>query len=877
MKLQSKVLITILLFTCAQIVCAQVKLHGRVSDISGQPLEAMITVLDGGKIVAHTMANESGEYVLDFTAKSDSITIRASMLGYSTLKKAIPAISGRIDLTLQGGRELKEVVVVADKVTERGDTINYNVAAFKDESDRVIGDVIKKMPGLEVSESGRISFNGKEVKNFYVEDMDLLQGRYGIATNNVSANDVASVQVYQSHQPIRALKDITSSEDITINLKLKSSAKGTWTVSAMGGGGYKPALWAAEFTAMYFGRKVQNLSSYKGNNSGIDVNSELQSKTDDNLLRFTNKAPLSVISPPTPGIASRRYIDNKSNAVSINQIVKTDSLTTLNVNIGYYYDQLRKSGVSLSQQYEPTAGNYRSIFQEIKSCGYINSLSGAIAVNRNGDATYLKNSLDIKANWNRDIANAATSSSFTTGVTAADQHLDNPTLELIDRLNLIRKSGKRAWEFYFTTGWNHRPQSLSVNRGKEESSVNSNLIQNYTTDAALAYLFSSHSLMIDKVRLYTGLFADFDLENVRSELSGMELIDKNSAQNDFLFGKLDMGIQPKLSYLFRQLYMELTLPLSYNRQWLGDRLDNSLSQGWNYISFMPQMHITYTMGRNWLAFDLNYNRMRDNSQRAARGIVMTDYLSFRRSEIERTIVDETWSTAIVYRFSNPFRQIFGHAGISWNQFRHNNITGYEYDGLATAMVTMPLRNTSNRYSVTANLNKGLGFWGTTIKMGVSASLYRGHSLIEKSLFAFSTKNWSGSVIMSTTPSQWMGIALAFAYGQNRSETGDVETGSPWVRTWTGRADINFYPTKNLIVNVSAENNYNNLTSGDKNVWFGDSKITYRRGRFEWNLAFNNIFNFKSFTKVSYTAMDIYTSTYKLRERNVMFTMRMKLL
>ena len=877
MKLQSKVLITILLFTCAQIVCAQVKLHGRVSDISGQPLEAMITVLDGGKIVAHTMANESGEYVLDFTAKSDSITIRASMLGYSTLKKAIPAVSRRIDLTLQGGKELKEVVVVADKVTERGDTINYNVASFKDESDRVIGDVIKKMPGLEVSESGRISFNGKEVKNFYVEDMDLLQGRYGIATNNVSANDVASVQVYQSHQPIRALKDITSSEDITINLKLKSSAKGTWTVSAMGGGGYKPALWAAEFTAMYFGRKVQNLSSYKGNNSGMDVNSELQSKTDDNLLRFTNKAPLSVISPPAPGIASRRYIDNKSNAVSINQIVKTDLLTTLNVNIGYYYDQLRKSGVSLSQQYEPTAGNYRSILQEIKSCGYINSLSGAITVNRNGDATYLKNSLDIKANWNRDIANAATSSSFTTGVTAADQHLDNPTLELIDRLNLIKKSGKRAWEFYLTTGWNHRPQSLSVDRGKDESSLNSNLIQNYTTDAALAHLFSSHSLMIDKVRLYTGLFADFDLENVRSELSGMELTDKNSVQNDFLFGKLDMGVQPKLSYLFRQLYMELTLPLSYNRQWLGDRLDNSLSQGWNYISFMPQMHITYTMGRNWLAFDLNYNRMRDNSQRAARGIVMTDYLSFRRSEIERTIVDETWSTSIVYRFSNPFRQIFGNAGISWNRFCNNNITGYDYDGLSTAIVTMPLRNISNRYSVNANLNKGLGFWGTTIKLGASASLYRGHSLIDESLFAFSTKNWSGSVIMSTTPAQWMGIAFAFAYGQNRSETDGVETNSPWVRTWTGRADINFYPTKNLIVNVSAENNYNNLNSGDKNVWFGDSRITYRRGRFEWNLAFNNIFNFKSFTKVSYTDMDIYTSTYKLRERNVMFTMRMKLL
>ena len=64
------------------------------------------------------------------------------------------------------GIELKEVVVVADKITQRGDTLSYMVDAYKDAGDRVIGDVIKKMPGLEVSESGQISFNGKTVKNF---------------------------------------------------------------------------------------------------------------------------------------------------------------------------------------------------------------------------------------------------------------------------------------------------------------------------------------------------------------------------------------------------------------------------------------------------------------------------------------------------------------------------------------------------------------------------------------------------------------------------------------------------------------------------------------------------------------------------------------
>lgn len=866
-----------MLLICAQTVCAQISLHGNVSDMSGQPLEAMVMVMCGNRILAHTMADESGSYCMKFAANADSITIRASMLGYKTLKKDIPAASRRIDLTLQGGNALKEVVVVADRVTERGDTVSYNVAAFKDGSDRVIGDVIKKMPGIEVSESGRISFNGKEVKNFYVEDMDLLQGRYGIATNNVSADDVASVQVYQNHQPIRALKEVSPSEDITINLKLKSSAKGTWTVSAMGGGGYRPALWAAELTAMYFGRKMQNITSYKGNNSGINVNSEFQSKTNGDMPQLTNKAPLSVTSPPAPGIAARRYVDNKSNAVSMNQIVKTDSLATLNLNINYYYDQLRKSGGALSQQYEPVSGDYRSIFQQIEACGYINSLNAAATVKRNGDNAYIDNTLSLSASWNRDVATASTSSSFTSGASSVDQHLANPALEITDRLALIKKSGKRAWDMYLSTGWNHRPQSLSVANGMTEPGQSGNIIQNYTTDAALAHLFSSQSMMIGNVRIYAGIFADFDLENVRSELEGMQIADIVPVQNDFLFGKLDIGIQPKISYLLQEFYMELSLPLSYNRQWLDDRLDNSRSQGWNYASFMPQLHLTYSMGRNWLALDLNYNRMRDNSQRAATGVVMTDYLSFRRSEIESTIVDETLSASATYRFSNPFRQIFGNARVSWHQFRHNNITGYDYDGLSTVSVTKPLRNTSNMVSATANLDKGLGFWGTTVKLGASASLYKGNSLIDESLFAFSTKSWSGSVLVSATPARWMGAALAFAYGERRSATAGVEVESPWVRTWSGRTDINFYPLQNLIVNVAAENNYTNLTSGNRNVWFGDVKITYRSGRFDWNLTFNNIFNRKAFTKVSYTAMDIYTSTYRLRERNVTLTLRMKIL
>lgn len=128
-----------------------------------------------------------------------------------------------------------------EKIRQAGDTLNYNVAAYRDNNDRVIVDVLKKMPGIGVSEDGSISYNGKKIKEFYVENMDLLQSRYNIATSNISAQDVATVQIMQNHQPVRSMKDLVPSSDVAINIKLRKDAKGTFALTAMVGAGGEEA------------------------------------------------------------------------------------------------------------------------------------------------------------------------------------------------------------------------------------------------------------------------------------------------------------------------------------------------------------------------------------------------------------------------------------------------------------------------------------------------------------------------------------------------------------------------------------------------------------------------------------------------------------
>lgn len=71
------------------------------------------------------------------------------------------------------------------------------MSRFTEAQDRSIADVLRKMPGIEVAKSGEIRYNGQPINNFYIEGLDMLDGRYGQATNNIAPQDVASVEVVE--------------------------------------------------------------------------------------------------------------------------------------------------------------------------------------------------------------------------------------------------------------------------------------------------------------------------------------------------------------------------------------------------------------------------------------------------------------------------------------------------------------------------------------------------------------------------------------------------------------------------------------------------------------------------------------------------------
>lgn len=169
------------------VAMAQMRITGTVTDKNGDPLTgAIIQVRSNGtnKMLRFGKTDSKGSFSIETNADS---YLEVSMLGFK--KQRIDNLSNEKPLRIVMQEEniiLKEVTVKASKVREHGDTLTYNVATFADQNDRNIGDVLARIPGFEVNkQTGQIKYEGKPISKFYIEGLDMLGDKYGIATNSL--------------------------------------------------------------------------------------------------------------------------------------------------------------------------------------------------------------------------------------------------------------------------------------------------------------------------------------------------------------------------------------------------------------------------------------------------------------------------------------------------------------------------------------------------------------------------------------------------------------------------------------------------------------------------------------------------------------------
>lgn len=315
---------------------------GRVTDAKtgkGVSYVTCKTLGERDSLMAYALTDGTGAFTL--TLPDGAEAVEFTLMGYD--KKRIGARDARQGMRVRltpSGIMLKEVTVKARPIDIHKDTINYNVAAFQGKEDRYIEDVLKKLPGVEVSADGSIRYKGEPINKVDIEGQDLLGNRYNQATRNIPADAVATVQVMEDDQPIRALKDRVPSNRATLNLKLKQGYKLRPFGEVKGGlGGFGGVLWNNALTLINVGRKNQMLLTAKMNNNGENLSGDTKEHIDyaDNE-NYEPLPPEMTVTAGTdnPPISERRYLRNKSYSIGLNHLRRIGRYGSLRTNISYY-------------------------------------------------------------------------------------------------------------------------------------------------------------------------------------------------------------------------------------------------------------------------------------------------------------------------------------------------------------------------------------------------------------------------------------------------------------------------------------------------------------------------------------------------------------
>ena len=222
----------------------QVKLNGVVRDSLAQPLElASLVAINkaSNALDAYTMTDANGNFSLKLKTNT-SYKIQVSALGLQTINDSLTTAQTNLirNYELRADIVLDEVVVKMP-VLIRGDTLIYDADSFKNGSERKLEDIIDKLPGVEINDSGQIEVEGKVVNKLMVNGKDFFDGDTKIATKNIPSSTVDKIQVLKNYGEVGQLRGVGNNQDnVAINIKLKQGKESFWFGNVTTGAGDSP-------------------------------------------------------------------------------------------------------------------------------------------------------------------------------------------------------------------------------------------------------------------------------------------------------------------------------------------------------------------------------------------------------------------------------------------------------------------------------------------------------------------------------------------------------------------------------------------------------------------------------------------------------------
>lgn len=881
---------TLLMLCLAMAALAQSRISGRVKAKEGKMHSTvMVRAYAAGtsSIVAYTKTDAEGGYVLIVAKdKGKELDIKFSAMGYSTATRRVVNQTARLDVELDvSSTTLREVSVRAPVVRANGDTMTYSVANLKAKGDRNIEDVIKKIPGVEVGSQGQIKYNGKPINRFYIEGLDMLGGKYSLATRNIRPDDVASVSVYDRHQPIKALSGIELSEQAALNLKLKKNSLGRIIGTATAGLGWgKDMKWNAELFLMNIRKRQQTMISAKGNNFAKNYDDENTSFYDAGGFEiYDPTTPATSLFPEhpfgVPAVAGNRFFDNTSVLGSANTLVKLGEDATLTVNAGYTYTD-NDYAMSSQTVYSQPDGGTMTVNEDNSSS--INRHEGKLDLQweNNKSKSYLLNILKLRGKWN--------DGNYYVGGRGVRQLNSARNLSATDNMRYVVRKGKRSFTLLSRFSVANTPSSsISAEWEDADSTIRQRAEGwHFYTNHYSSYGWSfGDNLSGGKLDLAVSVTADYNTLQL-SPLDGAALTGtadggvggKENALRSHAPNKADgymvrTAVGPHYTYYFKRSSVKFSLPVRMYDLRYRDR-SGGVSQSRHKPYLAPAIELTsYIIPRTAVTLRGAYESMPGGLTQFLTYPVMSTYR--QQSQLGSGNVNLTKGLNLQGNLSyvDGIEGRSANFGGGYSRTESDNLINSNVGADGEVTTEFEAAKTVN-YSWQANFSISKNIYSKDILLKLFGNTRASRSPMKRqglerevksmiyALSAAAEKRFFNSRLSIALISSWQRSQVSFsAEGttaiNSKSHTDNI----------SAQLRISAFPLNNVEIFATAEvrdSRYSDKAYSSSTQWYSDAGLRWNFKSVEIGLDARNLFNARTYMNRSFNFYDMTTTIYHLR-------------
>lgn len=210
------------------------EVRGSVTDSAGLPLERAMVValaLPDSTLTSYSLTDAEGAFTLRRVPAGDYL-LQVQLASFTTLRTPFSVTDGDVDLEATSLEVLvygmEPLVVDVDHVPfrNRRDTLSFNAAAFETRPNASVEDLLRRLPGFEVSDDGTIEVQGEVIEQVLVEGREFFGDDPTVATRGLPADAVERVDVFDQESDMAQFTGIPDGDERkTLNLQLTEDAQ----------------------------------------------------------------------------------------------------------------------------------------------------------------------------------------------------------------------------------------------------------------------------------------------------------------------------------------------------------------------------------------------------------------------------------------------------------------------------------------------------------------------------------------------------------------------------------------------------------------------------------------------------------------------------